>query len=123
MTKDQMQQVLDALTDARKFVNMGFEADEDVYGVHHNDATDAVGYIEQAIAIMQAALAQQVQPSQAPELNDTQRIDFLDANKGSNLFSIAGNWYTRSGYGQPYKKRKSLRDAVDAAINAKGATA
>ena len=66
MTKDQMQQVLDALTDARKFVNMGFEADEDVYGVHHNDATDAVGYIEQAIAIMQAALAQPVQPA-APD--------------------------------------------------------
>ena len=72
MNKDQMQQVLDALTDARKFVNMGFEADEDVYGVHHNDATDAVGYIEQAIAIMQAALAQPVQPTEPVELSDEQ---------------------------------------------------
>ena len=73
------------------------------------------------ITSLYAAAGASPQPAEPVGLSDTQRIDFLDENKGSNVLSLAGSWYTRPGYGQPYKKRTSLRYAVDAAINAKGA--
>lgn len=49
---------------------------------------------------------------------DAARINYLNKNKEKNVFSIVSSWYTRPGYGQPYKKRKSLREAIDAAIAA-----
>jgi hypothetical protein len=47
---------------------------------------------------------------------DTKRLDFMDKHGSSKVFSIIDNWYTRTGYGMPYKKHKSIRDAIDAAM-------
>lgn len=88
------------------------------FGDWENGFNTASQLIEARIAA--AAGASPAQPSQARGLSDTTRLDFLDENKGRNVFSIASNWYTRANYGQPYRKRKSLRDAVDAVINTKG---
>ena len=40
----------EALKGLLPFIGLGFEADVDVYGVHHNDAVDALRIAEQAIA-------------------------------------------------------------------------
>jgi len=40
-----------ALEDATKFTNMGFDFDDgDVFGIHHNDAVDALNEYANAIA-------------------------------------------------------------------------
>jgi len=57
-------------------------------------------------------------------MTDTERLDFLETWDSSEyLLKIGPTHYWRQGYGMPYLKADSLRDAVDKAveaINAKG---
>lgn len=47
--------VIAALEDAAKFTNMGFAFDDgDVFGIHHNDAVDALNAYANAIADLRA---------------------------------------------------------------------
>ena len=43
-----------ALEDAAKFTNMGFAFEGDVFGIHHNDAMDALDDYANAIADLRA---------------------------------------------------------------------
>lgn len=49
---------------------------------------------------------------------DTARLDWLEADVGKRVFHLGEAWYIRTNYGQPYRKQKSLREAIDAAITA-----
>lgn len=46
---------------------------------------------------------------------DTAMLDWLDADANEHVFHIGKTWYTRPSYGQPYRKRPNLRDAIRAA--------
>lgn len=46
---------------------------------------------------------------------DTMRLDWLDADESRCVFHLGKSWYTRPSYGLPYRKRASLREAIDAA--------
>lgn len=57
-------------------------------------------------------------------MTDTERLDFMETwNSSEYLMQLGSTHYWRTGYGMPYHKADSLRDAVDKAveaINAKG---
>lgn len=59
-------------------------------------------------------------PAQAAEsvLEDAARLDWLEADESKCVFHLGKSWYTRSSYGMPYRKRASLRAAIDAAMGA-----
>lgn len=46
---------------------------------------------------------------------DAARLDWLDADESRCVFHLGKSWYTRPSYGLPYRKRASLREAIDAA--------
>lgn len=46
---------------------------------------------------------------------DTMRLDWLDADESRCVSHLGKSWYTRPSYGLPYRKRASLREAIDAA--------
>ena len=47
-------------------------------------------------------------------MTDTERLDFYAANT-TMVLNIGSTWYYRKSYGQPIRKSKDLRDAIDAA--------
>lgn len=51
-------------------------------------------------------------------ITDSDRIDFMESDAATRLIH-AGGWYSRASYGMPYKKHKSLRDAIDFLITAR----
>lgn len=57
-----------------------------------------------------------------PVVTDTQLLDFLEKEHFSNVFPIGSTWYSRIAYGQPYRKHKTLRDAITTAIKQKRKT-
>ena len=46
---------------------------------------------------------------------DAKRLDYLDIKYQETIERLCGVWYWRNGYGQPRKKAKSVREAIDAA--------
>jgi hypothetical protein len=62
------------------------------------------------------------QPEPAPLSDDTKRIDLMDKDAGERVVNLGANWYTRQSYGQPYRKHKNLRAAIDAAMVAQKGT-
>ena len=44
---------------------------------------------------------------------DTRRLDWMEADSEQHLLVVGKSWYTRAGYMQPYRKCKSLREAID----------
>lgn len=63
----------------------------------------------------EAAPTAQPSPAAQGDALDAARLDWLEADEGQHVFHLGGSWYTRSGYGMPYRKRASLRAAIDAA--------
>lgn len=51
------------------------------------------------------------------EGGDTKRLDWMETG-GDQLFNLGTTWYARAGYGQPHRKYKDLRSAIDAAMAA-----
>lgn len=49
---------------------------------------------------------------------DAACLDWLDATGKNKVLSLCDRWYTRADYGQPYRKHKNLREAIDAAMEA-----
>ena len=76
--------------------------------------------IEKMVAAMQAAIDKWGQPAPAPVSDDTKRLDWMDKDAGERVFHVGADWYTRPTYGQPYRKHKNLRAAIDAALAAQG---
>ena len=62
------------------------------------------------------------QPAQCPHqiAEDAMRLDWLEADAGKCVFHLGHAWYTRTSYGLPYRKQKSLRAAIDTARAAQG---
>ena len=55
LTNEVIEMAINALKDAVKFTNMGFEFSEgDVFGNHHNDAVDALNGYANAITELRA---------------------------------------------------------------------
>lgn len=47
---------------------------------------------------------------------DAERIDFIESDRmGKYILRCGNRWYWRTGYGQPYNRVGSLREAIDAA--------
>ena len=47
---------------------------------------------------------------------DTARLNFLEDTARCHILSIGANWYSRKDYGQPHMKHKTLRRAIDFAM-------
>lgn len=62
-----------------------------------------------------AAPTTQPTPAAQGDALDTIRLDWLDADESRCVFHLGKSWYTRPSYGMPYRKRASLREAIDAA--------
>lgn len=64
-----------------------------------------------------ASTPQPTQPAPAAQGDalDTMRLDWLSADESKCVFQLGKSWYTRPSYGMPYRKRASLREAIDAA--------
>lgn len=60
-------------------------------------------------------------PAQAADsvLEDAARLDWLESDVGCRVFHLGKSWYTRANFGMPYRKRASLREAIDAARKGK----
>ena len=82
-------------------------------------------WVEGEVAFARAVLAKwgTPQPAPAPLSDDTKRLDWMGKDAGERVFHVGANWYTRPTYGQPYRKHKNLRAAIDAAIAAQGGKA
>lgn len=44
-------------------------------------------------------------------------LDYLDEDKGKTVVHLGARWYTRPNYGQPLRRRLSLRDAASVAMS------
>lgn len=64
-----------------------------------------------------AVLAMASRPAQVADsaLEDAARLDWLEADEMKRVFHLGKFWYTRASYGMPYRKRASLREAIDTA--------
>lgn len=84
--------------------------------------TEVVGdgeeYEVECISHPQENTAPQPSPAAQWDALDTMRLDWLDADDSRCVFHLGKSWYTRPSYGLPYRKRASLREAIDAAIDA-----
>ena len=60
-----------------------------------------------------SAAAPQPSPAAQGDALDTMRLDWLDADESRCVFHLGKSWYTRPSYGLPYRKRASLREAID----------
>lgn len=51
---------------------------------------------------------------QLPEnlVSDKEIVDFLNKDQGKHICHVGSTWYSRKGYGHPYRKHDCLRDAV-----------
>jgi len=49
------------------------------------------------------------------DTEDAARLDWLENDVGCRVFHLGKSWYTRANFGMPYRKRASLREAIDAA--------
>ena len=68
------------------------------------------------VAELRAAIeAASTTPTAQVDALDTMRLDWLDADESRCVFHLGKSWYTRPSYGLPYRKRASLREAIDAA--------
>ncbi|PVY56779.1 MULTISPECIES: hypothetical protein [unclassified Simplicispira] len=68
------------------------------------------------VAELRAAIeAASTTPTAQGDALDTMRLDWLDADGNRCVFHLGKSWYTRPSYGLPYRKRASLREAIDAA--------
>ena len=67
-----------------------------------------------------AVLAKWGTPQPAPLSDDTKRLDWMDKDTGERVLHLGACWYTRPTYGQPHRKQKNLRAAIDAALAAQG---
>jgi hypothetical protein len=54
-------------------------------------------------------------PQPSPAAQDAARLDWLEADEMNRVLHLGKSWYTRAGYGSPYRKRASLREAIDTA--------
>jgi len=92
--------------------------------LHVGGRNNAAGYVEFGSIQAVEALVKQVlhdlpapQPSPAAQgdAQDAARLDWLEADEMNRVFRLGKFWYTRAGYGMPYRKRASLREAIDTA--------
>lgn len=60
-------------------------------------------------------IAEKAAPQPSPASQDAARLDWLDADESRCVFHLGKSWYTRDNFGMPYRKRASLREAIDAA--------
>lgn len=56
--------------------------------------------------------------SQQPVSEDTKRLEWYSEHE-NHVIKIGNAWYVRSGYQQPFRKHKTLRAAIDAAMREK----
>src|SRR3990167_5823198 len=68
-----------------------------------------------AAARAEREAAPQPSPAAQGDALDTMRLDWLDADDSRCVFHLGKSWYTRPSYGLPYRKRASLREAIDSA--------
>ena len=54
-------------------------------------------------------------PAAQGDALDAARLDWLENDVGCRVFHLGKSWYTRANFGMPYRKRASLREAIDAA--------
>jgi hypothetical protein len=54
-------------------------------------------------------------PASQADALDAARLDWLENDVGCRVFHLGKSWYTRANFGMPYRKRASLRDAIDTA--------
>lgn len=52
------------------------------------------------------------------EGGDTKRLDWMETMGSDRVVNLGTTWYARVGYGQPHRRYKDLRTAVDAAMAA-----
>lgn len=64
---------------------------------------------------IQAAEIERLRALHREMAEDTERLNWLNANHGSGVFCVGSRWYTRRSYGMPWRRRADLRDAIDAA--------
>jgi hypothetical protein len=81
---------------------------------------DQLAAWQEGTAARTSAKAPQPEVADEAVRKDAQRLDFLDSTHGKHVVELGGRWYTRANYGMPIKKRKNLRDAIDAAKAAQG---
>lgn len=70
---------------------------------------------DRAMRAAQPAEAPQPSPAALRDALDAARMNWLENDVGCRVFHLGKSWYTRDNFGMPYRKRASLREAIDAA--------
>ena len=73
--------------------------------------------LQPVVALQEIAgmYADDFKPQADSVLEDAARLDWLEADEMNRVFHLGKFWYTRTSYGMPYRKRASLREAIDTA--------
>ena len=71
--------------------------------------------LQPVVALQEIAgmYADDFKPQADSVLEDAARLDWLEADESRCVFHLGKSWYTRPSYGLPYRKRASLREAID----------
>ncbi len=50
---------------------------------------------------------------------DSKRLNFMQTDGKTHVFSLINDWYTRPAWNMPYKRHNTLRQAIDSAMKDK----